>query len=74
MLKAIPDVLSVKAEREGDHWLYRIDYRVGADIRGAVYRAVRETDCELLMLRAEEISLESIYLRITEDTEAELQS
>lgn len=74
MLKAIPDVLSVKAEREGDHWLYRIDYRVGADVRGAVYRAVRETDCELLMMRAEEISLESIYLRITEDTEAELQS
>ena len=69
MLKAIPDVLSVKAEREGDGWVYRIDYRVGTDIRGAVYRAVRETDFDLLMMRAEEISLESIYLRITEDTE-----
>ena len=39
---------------------------MGTDIRGALYRTLRPTGYELLMMKPEEVSLESLYLRITE--------
>ena len=71
VLKAVPGVLSVKPvlHAEADAWTYQIDHQVGTDIRAAVYHALKETDYVLLMMKPEEVSLESIYLKITEDGE-----
>lgn len=71
VLKAIPGVLSVKpaAQTGEDSWTYQIDHQIGTDIRAAVYHALKETDCALLMMKPEDVSLESIYLKITEDQE-----
>lgn len=64
LLRSIPEVLAVEELENG---AYRISHRAGTDIRGALYRALRATDYELLMMKPEEVSLESLYLRITEN-------
>lgn len=71
VLKAIPGVLAVKpaAQTGEDSWVYQIDHQIGTDIRAAVYHALKETDYALLMMKPEDVSLESIYLKITEDQE-----
>lgn len=73
VLAAIPETLSVKAlrgTRQGC-WEYKIDHPVGTDIRGAIYRAIKATEFELLEMKPEDVSLESIYLKITENEGAE---
>ena len=71
VLKAIPGVLAVKptVQMGADSWEYQIDHQIGTDIRAAVYRALKETDYARLMMKPEEVSLESICLKITEDQE-----
>lgn len=64
LLRSIPEVLAVEELENG---AYRVSHRAGTDIRGALYRALRATDYELLMMKPEEVSLESLYLRITEN-------
>ena len=73
LLQAVPDVLSVRPLRSTgeNQWEYQLDYPVGKEIRPAVYHALKQTSFDLLMMKAEEISLESIYLKITEDQEEE---
>lgn len=63
LLQGIPDVLAVKPVGNG---VYQVAHRMGTDIRGALYRTLRPTGYELLMMKPEEVSLESLYLRITE--------
>ena len=63
LLQGIPDVLAVKSVGNG---VYQVAHRMGTDIRGALYRTLRPTGYELLMMKPEEVSLESLYLRITE--------
>lgn len=74
VLKAIPGVMSVKpVKTTGDgSWEYQIDHLVGTDIRALVYQALKATDYQLLMMKPEDISLENIYLRITEARDNEL--
>lgn len=62
LLRSIPEVLTVEEQGSGT---YKVMHRVGTDIRSALYQALRTTDYELLMMKPEEVSLESIYLRIT---------
>lgn len=71
MLSALPDVISVKPLRKtGDNcWLYHISHKPGTDIRAAAYKALKSTDCTLLTLALQEISLESLYLQITRERE-----
>lgn len=64
LLRNIPDVLTVKEQGSG---VYQVSHRVGSDIRSALYRTLRTTEYELMMMKPEEISLESLYLRITEN-------
>ncbi len=64
-LAAIPGVLSITAEGEGGERRFQIAHRPGADIRGAVYEALKPLPCTLLTLRPQEVSLESLYLEIT---------
>lgn len=73
LLQAVPDVLSVRPLRSTgeDQWEYQLDYPVGKEIRPAVYHALKQSTFDLLMMKAEEVSLESIYLKITEDQEEE---
>ena len=70
LLQGIPDVLAVKPVGNG---VYQVAHRMGTDIRGALYRTLRPTGYELLMMKPEEVSLESLYLRITEH-EQEMES
>lgn len=69
VLEAIPGVIDVKPVMHSGNgsWTYQIDHRIGTDIRAAVYEALKKTDCVLLMMKPEAVSLESIYLKITED-------
>lgn len=64
LLGNIPDVLAVKDQGAG---IYQVSHRVSTDIRSTLYHTLRTTDYELLMMKPEEISLESLYLRITEN-------
>ncbi len=63
LLGNLPDVLTVKEQGSG---VYLVSHRVNTDIRSALYHALRTTDYELLLMKPEDISLESLYLRITE--------
>ncbi len=71
LLKEIPGVKTVKPIRQTDEysWEYQVDHVVGTDIREAVYRELTKTDYMLRMMKPEEVSLESIYLKITEERE-----
>lgn len=64
LLRQLPEVLSV--EETGTD-CYKVMHRSGTDIRSAVYTALKATDYELLMMKPEEISLESLYLYLTGD-------
>ncbi|MPM28839.1 Vitamin B12 import ATP-binding protein BtuD [bioreactor metagenome] len=64
LLRNLPDVLTVKEQGSG---FYQVSHRVSTDIRSALYRTLRPTEYELMMMKPEEISLESLYLRITEN-------
>lgn len=68
-LGALPDVLSVEAEGEGETRRYRIAHRPGTDVRGAVYETLKPLPCTLLALQPQEVSLESLYLEITRRNE-----
>ncbi len=71
VLRAVPEILSVETVQstgEG-RWEYQVDYPIGSDVRPAVYHALKATEYDLLMMKAEEVSLESIYLKITEAQE-----
>ncbi len=63
LIALIPDVLSV--ENIHDDY-FRILHKPGTDIRRSLYQALRDSNHELLMMKPEELSLESLYLRITE--------
>lgn len=72
LLEAIPGVLAAEPVRQtADGWEYQIDYPVDREIRTEVYRALKASDYDLLMMKAEEVSLESIYLRITAQQDEE---
>lgn len=64
-LAALPDVLAVEAEGQGEDRRFQIAHRPGSDIRGLVYEALKPLPCTLLTLRPQEVSLESLYLEIT---------
>ena len=68
-LEQIPEVVQVKPLRQTqtDGQEYQIDYQVETDIRAAVYHAIKATGYDLLMMKPEEVSLENIYLKITEE-------
>ena len=70
-LSGIEDVLAVKPDEETgpDQWLYRVSHRPGTDVRARVYEALKPLDCTLLILRPQEVSLESLYLQITQERE-----
>ncbi len=63
LLAGLPDVISVENVHAGS---YKILHKPGTDVRKCVYNALRNTDHELLMMKPEEVSLESLYLQITE--------
>lgn len=71
LLTALPQVLSVKPEHilGQTHLRYRISHQPETDIRAAVYETLKTTDSTLLMLAPQEISLESLYLQITQERE-----
>ena len=71
LLRGIPEVLAVKEQGNGT---YQVSHRAGTDIRSSLYRALRATDYELLMMKPEEVSLESLYLRITENEQETTES
>lgn len=64
-LAALPDVLAVETEDQGEDRRFQIAHRPGSDIRGLVYEALKPLPCTLLTLRPQEVSLESLYLEIT---------
>jgi len=68
-LAAVPGVVCVEAEGDGETRQYRISHRPGTDIRGTVYEALKPLPCTLLTLRPQEVSLESLYLEITRRNE-----
>lgn len=74
-LEQIQEVVQVKplCQTKTGGRKYQIDYRVGTDIRSAVYRAIRATEYDLLMMKPEEVSLEYIYLKITEEEQEGLR-
>ena len=71
LLRGIPEVLAVKGDGNGT---YQVSHRAGTDIRSSLYRALRATDYDLLMMKPEEVSLESLYLRITENEQETTES
>lgn len=69
-LAGLPNVLSVEAEEgEGTARVYRVSHRPDTDIRGEVYEALKALPCTLLTLCPQEVSLESLYLEITQRSE-----
>ncbi len=62
-VEKIPGVLQVE-RREG---LLSIDCSPGSDLRAEISKAITGTDSVILMIKPEELSLESIYLALTEE-------
>ena len=63
--KALSEITGVKrVTRDGG--IYTVSYDSDVDIRKAVFRAMAKADCPILMMRQGGMSLEEIYLRLTE--------
>ncbi len=65
VLRSVPGLLGLR--REGS--VFKLDHAPGDDIREAVFDAAQAAGLKLLMLKPEEISLESIYLALTDKKE-----
>ena len=65
VLRSVPGLLGLC--REGG--IFKLDHAPGDDIREAVFDAAQAAGLKLLMLKPEEISLESIYLALTDKNE-----
>lgn len=75
-LSDIPGVLKVEAEPEtvSNVRLYRIAYALetpGEIVREKVFETAKSNGFALLLLRPEEVSLESLYLKLTEEGTSE---
>ncbi len=71
VLKGIAGVRTVKPVTQTGEtsWEYQVEHSTDRDIREDVYHALTKTAYVLRMMKPEEVSLESIYLRITEEQE-----
>ncbi len=70
-VSCIPDVKSIKTERElGDNvYEFSIDVAEDADIRRRLFFAMAAENMPILTLRSDNISLEEAFLRLTNDTQ-----
>ena len=67
LIKSIKGVIKVEvgSEREKGVWEYRIEAKEGVDIRRELFRRMAERNMPILDLRASELSLEDIFLKLT---------
>lgn len=74
-LKTVKDVKSVTSlgRKEGGSFDFLIDPEEGADIRAAVFERVVSRGKTLLALNDNKLSLEQVFLRLTEASEDELK-
>ncbi len=68
-LEGVEEVLRVEPHKKTgeEQWIYRISHRSGTDIRAQVYETLKSMTCTLLTLQPQEVSLESLYLQITQE-------
>jgi len=69
-LRALPGVVEVVREGEGEVCTYRVDARRGADLREQIARTVVERGWGLRRLTPVAMSLEEVFLRLTAGEEA----
>ena len=67
LIKSIKGVIKVEvgSEREKGVWEYRIEAKEGVDIRRELFKRMAERNMPILDLRASELSLEDIFLKLT---------
>lgn len=69
LLEQIPDVESVIAEKDVDSSVteYSITAKEGNDVRREVFKRMAGRNYPILMMRSRELTLEEIFLKLTED-------
>ena len=71
-LKNVAGVEKVEQDHtEGDEVFFEVHCRTGADLRAAVSRALAKAGCAVLSMSADSLSLEQVFLQLTETPEAE---
>ena len=67
LIKSIKGVIKVEvgSEREKGVWEYRIEAKEGVDIRRELFNRMAQRNMPILDLRASELSLEDIFLKLT---------
>ena len=67
LIKSIKGVIEVETgtEREKGVWEYKIEAKEGVDIRRELFKRMAERNMPILDLRASELSLEDIFLKLT---------
>ncbi|WP_037322738.1 ATP-binding cassette domain-containing protein [Ruminococcus sp. NK3A76] len=67
LISSIKGVIKVEvgSEREKGVWEYRIEAKEGVDIRRELFKRMAERNMPILDLRASELSLEDIFLKLT---------
>ncbi|MCI2046831.1 MAG: ABC transporter ATP-binding protein [Faecalibacterium sp.] len=68
-VSGLKGVVTVKQEsHSGDEVTFTVRSRKGTDLRAAVSRALAEADCAVLHMAQESMSLEEVFLQLTETT------
>ncbi|MBI1745557.1 MAG: ATP-binding cassette domain-containing protein [Acidobacteria bacterium] len=73
-IKMIPDVINVivQSKEGGDIWNVMAEYPVGSDLREEIARIIVQKGAGLLELKAQTLSLEDIFLKLTQEEPANL--
>ena len=73
-IKMIPGVINVivQSKEGGDIWNVMAEYPVGSDLREEIARIVVQKGAGLLELKAQTLSLEDIFLKLTQEEPANL--
>lgn len=69
VLERIDGVLGVSLESDGPETRYRIESAAAVDLRESVFRAAVENDWILLELAEQKVSLEDVFVRLTDSDE-----
>ncbi len=72
-LAAVPGVVRVTdlGQKEPDSFDFTVETDGVQDVRSAIFRALAKEDCPLLSLRSREVSLEDIFLELTQESEVQ---
>ena len=68
ILKNVKHIRSIKLQRRADDTTFgRIEAEKGIDIREDIFRAFSKENCVLLNLQTEKVSLEEVFLKLTQE-------